>query len=584
MTKLGEEFAPADKPLYGRYIFANTPSLKTVVLPEDLLSIGPNCFENSGVENIVLPETVRTICDAAFKNCDGITEVTFASKLIELGVEAFYDCDNLQKADLVYGVETLGANAFAFCEKLKQAYIPASVTSMSGNPFLGCFGLESYTLDPNNPSYVTDANGIIYDKAMYSIVYYPTSLTAATYEFPATVQEIAPGAFAGSQLKYIDIPTRITSIPAYAFQNSALETFTYHRGITSIGDHAFDGCKNLNNVTLMNTVQYAGHYAFANCTSLTNFVFEEKLAGMDPYIIGSHFFDGCTSLTNVILPNSMSLSDEEAAQLPHVTNRNAIIPGYMFANTGIVHAVIPARITDIYAPGVFAGCKQLESIIFEAETLNAYAIGVRFFYGCSKLTRIEIPVGVKKLANGITGVAEETFAECTALEEIIIHMSGVSSIDSGVRTFYNCKNLKTIMFLDGSSREIYFNTIRDGAFYGCESLKSIKMNGSTLYLYGRPFEGSGIEMINGNIYAGDAEHFAGMVNLKSIFIGSTKADKMTLDDYTFMNMTGEVNVYFYNLSRAQVVTQFGSAFMTNAGTNVHFFFKETMPDDVVIPT
>ena len=55
-----------------------------------------------------------------------------------------------------------------------------------------------------------------------------------------------------------------------------------------------------------NTATNIGSYAFANCISLTDFVFEDVADGGVPYTIGTHLFDGCAALAEMVLPNSMT--------------------------------------------------------------------------------------------------------------------------------------------------------------------------------------------------------------------------------------------------------------------------------------
>ena len=89
LTRLGVEAAPDSDPFWGLNIFANTPALNTVVLPDNLALIGIGCFENSGVANIQLPASVKSICEAAFRNCDNLKEVALSAELALLGNEAF---------------------------------------------------------------------------------------------------------------------------------------------------------------------------------------------------------------------------------------------------------------------------------------------------------------------------------------------------------------------------------------------------------------------------------------------------------------------------------------------------------------
>ena len=588
-TASGKEWYDLKNGFTDAYIFANTPALKTVVLPENLTVIGLNVFENSGVAKMDMPATVATIADYAFKNCDGLTELEFSTDLIFLGKECFYDCNNLAKADIPMSLEALGSLAFAYCQKLTTAFIPAGILGLDGNPFAGCTGITSFTLDPDNRDLV-EKDGVLYDKTMYSVLYYPAYLTAETFVLPDSVQEIGTGAMAGAQIKNLVVPNRITKIKDHAFAASGLESITFHNAITAIGDYAFYGCYNLNNVTIPNNVVTLGNYAFANCTSLNNFVFENKLDGQSPYVIGIHFFDGCAAMTEVILPNKMTLSSADLDAWTFINDKTnpACIPGYMFANTGIVHAVIPERITDLITPGVFYGCKQLQSVTFEAKTLKGRAIGQRFFYGCSSLKEIEIPSGLSSIflvGSGIVYI-NETFAECTALEKVILHTSTSTTLDTGYGTFKNCKNLTTIEITNASNKPAYFNSINADAFYGCEKLKEIPFTTSSqLTFYGSAFAGSGFETLHFNttkLVISGAIPFAGMTNLKQIFMKFGAYSGMNAE--TFTGIGSEVNVYFYNHTKEQIVKMAGNdAWFTEADEGVTFYFKDTMPDDVKVP-
>ena len=256
----------------GANIFADTPALKEVVLPGNLRSVGRSCFENSGVQIIDLPTTVTIIDDYAFKNCDNLVDAKLTGSVAYLGNEVYYDCDNLEKADLYVGVEYIGDLAFAYCEKLEEVYIPATVIRISGNPFAGCTGVKSMGLDPNNVDFVL-VDGVLYDAAMYTLIYYPACLNAETFQIPTTVFEIATGAFAGAQLKSIYIPEQIKQIPADAFRNSAMESVILHKSITSIGDRVFAGMANLKKVFIAGNVGTISATAFADLAVDVNIYF-----------------------------------------------------------------------------------------------------------------------------------------------------------------------------------------------------------------------------------------------------------------------------------------------------------------------
>ena len=581
--------------------------MQNVVLPENLELIGIGCFKDSGVNKIDLPSSVEVIGAQAFKNCDNLVDANLSPALRYLGDEAYYDCDALEKAELSFGLEYLGSLAFAHSEKLKNAYIPATVTSIAGNPFMGCSGVESFMLDPDNSDFVMQ-DGILYDKTMYTLLYYPASLTAETFQFPQSVHEIGSGAFAGAQLKHLEIPDWIYQIPESAFQGSALESVTFHRGLKSVGDYAFEGCVNLNNVVFLNSIKYGGHYAFANCTSLSNFTFEDVLEGMDPYTIGEHFFDGCISMTEVTLPNSMQMTEEEYSRHFNICHPEAIIPSYMFANTGIVHAVIPAWVMDIATEGIFYNCKKLETVTFESKLVYSEYLGAMFFYGCEKLKEVTIPAGTF-----MTFAAQNTyevepgkdggysFAYCTALEKVTLY-TDMGWLDTGRYSFYNCPNLKEIEILYveefeydedenvigyASVRKDGFGCISTGGFEGCTSLKRVPLT-EEIAVYGKVFANTGFETL---VFATEClmdefdcgEVFADAPNLKEVWITGSEWG-LSIHEDAFTNLAGELNVYFYEYTYEELVELVGNdAWFKNADKKANFYFKNTIPAGTVIP-
>ena len=59
------------------YIFSGMTSLKSVILPANLDTIGSYAFYNSGIENITIPKTVDDIGSYAFSNTPNLNKVTF---------------------------------------------------------------------------------------------------------------------------------------------------------------------------------------------------------------------------------------------------------------------------------------------------------------------------------------------------------------------------------------------------------------------------------------------------------------------------------------------------------------------------
>ena len=87
----------------------------------------------------------------------------------------------------------------------------------------------------------------------------------------------------------------VTAIGANCFKGTAVERVTIPGHIKSIGDSAFEGCKNLTSVSFLNREvdMTIGNKAFRGCTKLT------KIALPAAKSIGAYAFESCAALISV---------------------------------------------------------------------------------------------------------------------------------------------------------------------------------------------------------------------------------------------------------------------------------------------
>ena len=71
--------------------------------------------------SFVVPNTVTTIGDSAFYDCDGLTSVTIPDAVTTIGDHAFYDCYKLTSVTIGDSVTTIGKYAFSSCYDLTSA-------------------------------------------------------------------------------------------------------------------------------------------------------------------------------------------------------------------------------------------------------------------------------------------------------------------------------------------------------------------------------------------------------------------------------------------------------------------------------
>jgi len=78
------------------YTFSNCTYLTNIEIPYNVFSIGHNAFEGSGLLEITIPNNTQRILSSAFKNCKALTNITIPTKLEVIGIGAFYGCDNIE--------------------------------------------------------------------------------------------------------------------------------------------------------------------------------------------------------------------------------------------------------------------------------------------------------------------------------------------------------------------------------------------------------------------------------------------------------------------------------------------------------
>ncbi|MCI8401947.1 MAG: leucine-rich repeat protein [Lachnospiraceae bacterium] len=79
------------------------------------------------------------------------------------------------------------------------------------------------------------------------------------------------------------------------------------QGVTTVGDYAFYGCKNLTDVSIADTVEQIGVFSFAFCPSLVSVTLPEGVR-----VIAAKAFRCCPSLEMVSLPESLTNIDMRA--------------------------------------------------------------------------------------------------------------------------------------------------------------------------------------------------------------------------------------------------------------------------------
>lgn len=138
---------------------------------------------------------------------------------------------------------------------------------------------------------------------------------------------------------------------------------SFDKDITTIGEMAFSGCKNLTTVTIPDGVTTINGRAFYNCTSLKKVNIPDNISS-----IAIETFYGCSSLKDIIIPDSVTYIGYYAFQycraLENVTIGNNVetIANYAFDWCESLQSItIPENVTTI-GYGAFRNCTSLKNV------------------------------------------------------------------------------------------------------------------------------------------------------------------------------------------------------------------------------
>ena len=482
-------------------------------------------------ENLIIPDQLNghrvvSIGSDAFYECTSLKSVVLPEGLLSIKRSAFDGCSELSSILIPDSVTFIGNYAFFCCTGLTTITLPAGIQTIEGNPFDTCLWLSEIIIKEDHPRYSIIDNVLI-DKQEKRLICYPAGLENEEYTIPQGILSIGDYAFTGNDmLTKITVPQGVTSIGNGAFMLcDELTSVVLPDGLTSIGRSAFDSCRSLETLAIPGSVTMIGEETFYDCEALTLNV------GSNAYAKKYAEENGIKAIAGTAEEDSQSddyeyvpLTDNTAMIVRYVgKNKELTIPesinGYKivsigreaFSFKGLKTVVIPDSVETIedYA---FTMNRDLEEVTLSKnlKTLGEGAFcmtnlqsvtlsdTIETMYGnpfqaCSVLSEIVIspdhprlalidnalfdkeekklicylipdPADAYTIPKGTLSIGDYAFRFCENLSEITLPKS-IQSI--GKYAFNGCKNLKKIAIPKG------VKTIEEKTFQGCSSLEEI---------------------------------------------------------------------------------------------------------------
>ena len=81
---------------YAHHLYMNGEEIKDLVIPNSVTSIGNDAFRDCyGLTSVTIPNSVISIGNSAFRDCSGLTSVNIGNSVTSIGECAFQDCSGL---------------------------------------------------------------------------------------------------------------------------------------------------------------------------------------------------------------------------------------------------------------------------------------------------------------------------------------------------------------------------------------------------------------------------------------------------------------------------------------------------------
>lgn len=459
--------------------FCCVPSLKKVIMPKEVTTIGYNAFNMC-----INLETIEWGEDSEIEEIQGAIEVPSLPGAPTQYYGAFKECISLEEVTLPKSIKTFMAGAFMNCTSLKRLVFPndgdikelecafsitstgISTTRHPMGHLWGCNSLETIVLPDNLREIGIDAlygtpfrtivipetvkylpeEGLFYGCSRLEEVTLPSSVTEYSKDMFAgctslqsikgvgKITKYCEGCFAGCPAKWVVLDPE-AEYEARVFAETDVESVTFPAGFKTVPNEMFYKCEKLSSLDL-GEVETIGNYAFNGCSLKTvtipksvTYVGEDAFSG---YPIPNSPYGEWAPMDNVYIygeniqlgPGGTSTMSATQVTIGNTVRRISGMIGrvtstIIFEEGSVCEHFCSMRGSAIKSITLPDCIKELDEMAF---------------YSCKELKSAKLPAS-------LTTIPKSAFELCTSLESVTIP-AGIVTI--GEKAFYECKALEKI--------------------------------------------------------------------------------------------------------------------------------------------
>lgn len=366
-------------------------------------------------------------------------------------------------------VSTIANNAFVDCYTLREITLPSTITEIGDGAFAGAINLSKIIIpDDCYFEYLgysvfdgtrvldylseksPDGEIIIGQNVLYAYLG-----SATDYTVPDEITIIADLCFFGSGIENITIPETVEYIGPYAFESCVkLKEITIPDSVTAIEEGAFSYCTNLEKINLGDNIGYIGLFAFEE-TKIKNIYLGDNVYNVTGAFVGCEELESITVSEN----NPNFSTDGEALYYEYYYESDFTDEDY-FEVSGCT--------LEFY----FGDPENGEyTVRDDVDYISDYA-----FFNCKQIKRVnilsEVSIGEKAFA----------FSSIESIDDEMIFEIGISS-------FEGCENLRSV-----DLSNTYF--VNNSAFENCTALSEVVFGDGISYIGMAAFRNTALTEVN----------------------------------------------------------------------------------------